>query len=171
MKITLSAGHGANDPGAVSGEHNERDLMTELRDITAKKLQERGHTVKTDGARWENWPLVRALGLVPGADWAIELHTNAAASKGATGIEVVSLPRDKLRAQKIAQAIARVLMLPLRGEGGWIDQTKTARGRLGFVNAGGMVVECFFISNPHDLARYLERKWLVASAIAEAVSS
>jgi N-acetylmuramoyl-L-alanine amidase len=170
MKITITAGHGANDPGAVAGKYTERDLMTELRDITADKLTKAGHAVKTDGARWENWPLVRALGLVPGADWALELHTNAAASTSATGVEVISLPRDKLRAQKVAHAMAEALGLPLRGEGGWIDQTKTARGRLAFVNAGGLIVECFFISNPHDLGRYIERKYLVASAIAEAVS-
>lgn len=169
MKVTLTAGHGANDPGAVAFGYTERDLMTELRDITAAKVVERGHVVKTDGKPWQNLPLVHALTLVPGSDWALELHTNAAGSAGASGVEVVSLPRDKLRAQKIAQAICKVLMIPLRGEGGWIDQTKTARGRLGFVNAGGMVVECFFISNPHDLQKYLERKFLVASAIAEAI--
>lgn len=170
MKITLTAGHGGNDPGAVSGAYTERDLMTELRDITAEKLNALGHTVKTDGARWQNLPLVHALTLVPGSDAALELHTNAAASAGATGVEVISLPRDKAKAQKVAQAIAKVLMIPLRGDGGWIDQTKSARGRLGFVNAGGMVVEVFFISNPHDLARYIERKWMVASAIAGAIT-
>lgn len=170
MKITLTAGHGGKDPGAVAFGHTERDLMTELRDITAAKMEARGHTVKTDGKRWQNLPLVHALSLVPGSDWAIELHTNAAENHGASGVEVISLPRDKLKAQRIAQAIAKVLMLPLRGQGGWIDQTKTARGRLGFVAAGGLVVETFFISNTHDLGRYLERKWLVASAIAEAVT-
>lgn len=59
-----------------------------------------------------------------------------------------------------------MLGLRVRGDAGWIDQTATARGRLGFVRAGGMVVECFFISNPFDLAVYQERKWLVAGAIA-----
>lgn len=169
MKVTLTAGHGGSDPGAVANGQNERDLMTELRDITAGRLRDRGHVVKTDGARWQNLPLVHALTLVPGSDCALELHTNAAASPGATGVEVVSLPRDKLRAQKVAQAIASVLLIPLRGEAGWIDQAKTARGRLGFVNAGGLVVECFFISNPRDLEKYLGRKDMVARAIAEAV--
>lgn len=169
MKITVTAGHGGSDPGAVSGSHNERDLMVQLRDIVATKLRVAGHDVKTDGGKLQNLPLVHALTLVPGADCAIELHMNAAASPKARGVEVVSLRRDKLRAQKIAQAIAKVMDAPLRGDGGWIDQEQTARGRLGFVRAGGLVVEVCFISNHDELYRYLERYWLVATAIADAV--
>lgn len=164
--LTVTAGHGGSDPGAVAGRVCERDLMTELRDIVALKLREGGHTVKTDGARWQNLPLVHALTLVPGSAWAVELHTNASANPAATGVEVVSMPADKGRAQRLAQAIAKVLGLRVRGEAGWIDQTQSARGRLAFVRAGGMVAECFFLSNPVDLATYQERKWLVASAIA-----
>lgn len=168
--IAVTAGHGGSDPGAVAHGVTERDLMTELRDILAIKLREQGHKVRTDGARWQNLPLVHALTLVPGADLAIELHTNAATNPAATGVEVVAMPRDKAKAQLLAKAIAHTLGLRVRGDGGWIDQTQTARGRLGFVRAGGMVVETFFISNPDDLARYQQRKWLVASAIASTLT-
>lgn len=166
MRFAVTAGHGGSDPGAVAGAVCERDLMTELRDIVAVKLRGKGAEVRTDGARWQNLPLVHALTLVPGTDWAIDLHTNASVNHAATGVEVVAMPKDKARAQRLAQAIANVLGLRVRGDAGWIDQTATARGRLGFVRAGGMVVECFFISNPVDLAVYQERKWLVAGAIA-----
>lgn len=170
MKITVTAGHGGSDPGAVANDLIERDLMTELRDITAKKLIAAGHTVRTDGARWQNLPLVHALTLVPGSDVAIELHTNAAANPSAGGVEVVSLERDKARAQHIARAIARVLGIRLRGDGGWIDQAQTARGRLGFVRAGGLVVEVFFLSNRDECVAYIARTWMVASAIAKAAT-
>lgn len=166
MKITVTAGHGDNDPGACRNGQVERDLMTELRDLVAIKLTEAGHHVRTDGARWQNLPLVHALTLVPGAAWAVELHTNSNDNPAATGVEVVSKPSDKARAQRLAKAISEALGLRLRGEGGWIDQSKTARGKLGFVGLGGMVVEVFFISNPSDLAAYQARKWVVASAIA-----
>lgn len=168
--LTVTAGHGGSDPGAVAGPVCERDLMTELRDLVALKLRADGHTVKTDGARWQNLPLVHALTLVPGSDWAVELHTNASTIPAATGVEVVAMPKDKARAQRLAQAIAKVLNLRVRGDAGWIDQTVTARGRLAFVRAGGMVVECFFLSNPVDLAIYQDRKWLVASAIADVMA-
>ena len=71
MKFTVTAGHGAGDPGAVAldGKTTEAALMTELRDIVAAKLMAMGHQVKTDGARWQNLPLVHALTLVPGLMW------------------------------------------------------------------------------------------------------
>lgn len=172
MKFTVTAGHGARDPGAVAadGRTTEAALMTELRDIVAMKLKSMGHQVKTDGDRWMNLPLVHALTLVPGSDVAIELHTNSAESAGARGVEVISLPAQREMARTLARRIAHVLEIPVRGAGGWIDQSQSARGRLGFVRAGGLVVEVFFISNPEELGKYLDRKWLVASAIAESLS-
>ena len=166
MNFTITAGHGDSDPGAVSGPFCERDLMTELRDMVAAYLAAAGHKVKTDGVRWQNLPLVHALTLVPGSDWAVELHTNASVNPAATGVEVISLAKDKQRAQRLARAIAGSLGLRLRGDAGWIDQAQSARGRLGFVRAGGIVAECFFISNPSDLESYQERKSLLADTIA-----
>ena len=134
MKFTITAGHGAGDPGAVAktGE-TEAALMTELREIVAEKLRQAGHTVKTDGARWQNLPLVHALTLVPGSDVAVELHTNSVADVRAKGVEVISLPAQKEMARTIARRIAHTLEIPVRGAGGWIDQSQSARGRLGFV--------------------------------------
>lgn len=172
MNFTVTAGHGDKDPGAVAmdGRTTEAALMTELRDIVAGKLRSAGHEVKTDGAKWENWPLVRALKLIPQSDAAIELHTNASTNPAARGVEVISLPAQKELARELARRIAHTLEIPVRGAGGWIDQSQSARGRLAFVNAGGLIVEVFFISNPSDLARYQDRKWLVASAIAETLA-
>lgn len=171
MKITVTAGHGAGDPGAVAADGTtEAALMTELRDIVAEKLRQAGHTVKTDGSRLQNLPLVHALTLVPGADVAIELHMNAATNTAARGVEVVSLPAQKELARTIARRIAHTLETPVRGAGGWIDQTQTARGRLGFVRMGGLVVEVAFISNPEELHKVRTRLWLVASAIVAAIT-
>lgn len=170
MNVTVTAGHGGTDPGAVYGGTTEAALMTELRDLVAAKLRANGHTVRTDGARWQNLPLVHAMTLVPGADVALELHTNAAANPAATGVEVISLPAQKTQARAVSAAIARVLEIPIRGDGGWIDQSQSARGRLGFVRMGGLVVEVFFLSNPGEHAKYEARKWLVASAIVQSLT-
>jgi N-acetylmuramoyl-L-alanine amidase len=168
---TVTAGHGAADPGAVAktGE-TENALMTELRDIVAAKLRAAGHTVRTDGGWRQNLPLPYAMTLVPGSAAAIELHTNAHTNPAATGVEVISLPSQQALARTIARRIAHVLGLPVRGAGGWIDQSQSARGRLGFVRVGGLVVEVFFLSNPQDLAVYQARKWPVATAIVEALT-
>ena len=170
-KYTVTAGHGANDPGAVAktGE-TENALMTELRDIVASKLKDLGHTVATDGGWRQNLPLPYAMTLVPGSAAAIELHTNASTNPSARGVEVVSLPGQKELARTIARRIAHVLNIPVRGSGGWIDQSETARGRLGFVRVGGLVVEVFFISNPSELSNFQAKKWQVASAIVAALT-
>lgn len=170
MKYVVTAGHGGSDPGAVAGEYREADLMADLRNILALKLRTAGHEVKTDGALLTNLPLASAMALIPGSACAIELHTNAFTKPTARGVECISLPRDRLMAQRIAQGIARVLETAVRGDRGWIDQSQSARGRLGFVRAGGIVVETFFISNPEELAKYQARKWLVATAIVEAMT-
>ncbi len=167
---TVTAGHGGNDPGAVANGVTERDLMTHLRDVVAHKLRARGLTVRTDGEKGVNDPLASAIHLIAGSEVAIELHTNASTNPEARGVEVISLPAQKAQAQRIAAGIARVLNTRLRGDAGWIDQSQSARGRLGFVARGGMVVEVFFISNPAELAAFKHLNWNVATAIVDAVA-
>ncbi len=165
--ITITAGHGGSDPGAIHSGAVERDLMTQLRDITINKLHAMGLPVRGDGARGINEPLANALHLIAGSSVAIELHTNASTNRAARGVEVVALPAHRQLAQRLARAIADVLQEPVRGDGGWVDQSVSPRGRLGFVVRGGLVVETFFLSNPESLAKYQARHWMVATALAD----
>ncbi len=169
MKITVCAGHDPKKPGAFHHGVKEHELMLQLRDIVAAKLIAKGHEVRTDGGRGINLPLLTAMGLVRGSDVAIELHTNAHDNPLAGGVECISLPAQKPWAEAISHGIADVLQIKLRGTNGWIDQSKSARGRLGFVNSGGIIVETFFLSNKIELERYQARFWLVADAIARAI--
>lgn len=169
-RFVVTAGHGNGDPGAVAGVHTEADLMVELRDIVAHKLRNTGHEVVTDGAPRQNWALRLALALIKGREVAVELHMNASTNPLASGVETLSLLKDKALAQRISFNIAKVLGIKLRGEGGWLDQVNSHRGRLAFVTAGGLIVEVAFISNPDELRRYLDRKWTVAGAIADALT-
>lgn len=171
MIIVLAAGHSNTDPGAVAHGVQEATLMAELRNITANKLRQLGHMVYTDGIGTENFPLNKALELIR---WhepqvALELHMNAASNPAATGVETISLPKDKQLAQAISARVAGVLGLRIRGDNGWIDQSQSARGRLGFVNAGGLIHEVAFISNEGDLKATQDKLWLVASAIAKVI--
>ena len=169
MKLVVTAGHSNTDPGAVNGNITEAGLVVQLRNVLALKLRELGHTVITDGVGSDNQPLNTAISLIKTnkPDVAVELHMNASTSPTATGVETISLPKDKLLSQHLSKAIADTLGLKLRGNSGWIDQTQSARGTLGFVNAGGLIVEVAFISNPNDLKVFQERLWLVASALAK----
>lgn len=181
MKFTVTAGHGTppvgkHDPGATwpqgvpNPQYTEAELMAELRNYVAARLRERGHEVRTDGDGRLNRALAAAVALIPGSALALELHTNSVADPRATGVEVVAPPARAAVAQRIAQAIAAVLGIPVRGKGGWIDKTQTARGDNWFVRDGGLVVEVFFLSSARDRAAYLERKHDVAEAIAQAVA-
>lgn len=167
MTILLSAGHSNTDPGAVAGDRRESDIVTEFRNIVASKLRAAGVEVVTDGDGRANLPLAQAIRLARSASLAVEFHCNASIHPAARGVECISLPDKRAVSKRISAAIAGVLGAPLRGEAGWIDQSKSARGKLGFVQAGGVIVELFFLSNPAELAAYEAKKWLVAQAVAD----
>lgn len=166
MKLAICAGHSDSSAGAFANGHSERDLMTQFRDIVARKLRERGHTVWTDGDKGRNLPLKDAVGLIRTADLGVEFHTNAG-SAAARGVETFSLPRHKALSQSLSQAIAAVLDTTVRGEQGWKDQKDSQHKSLAVVNAGGLLVETFFLTNKQELDSYLARYWLVAEAVAK----
>lgn len=167
---TIAAGHSNTDPGAVNGKVKEAELVTNFRNAVSYYLREHGVQVKNDGVGIKNDPLSSAIKLIHGSDVAVEFHMNAAASKQANGVETISLPHDKKLAQDLSAAIANTLGSRLRGDKGWIDQSKSARGRLGYVNAGGLIVELGFISNDDELARFNARYWLAAKAVAKVLA-
>lgn len=164
---TITAGHSNTDPGAVNGKIKEADLVVNFRNAVTHYLREAGLQVKTDGTGAKNDPLSAAVKLIQGSSVAVEFHMNAATSKQANGIETIALPKDKRLAQELSKAVADALGSRLRGDNGWIDQSKSARGRLAYVNAGGLIVELGFISNEDELARFNARYWLAAKAVAK----
>lgn len=164
---TITAGHSNTDPGAVNGKTKEADLVVNFRNAVTHYLREAGLQVKTDGTGAKNDPLSAAVKLIQGSSVAVEFHMNAATSKQANGIETIALPKDKKLAQDLSKAVADALGSRLRGDNGWIDQSKSARGRLAYVNAGGLIVELGFISNEDELVRFNARYWLAAKAVAK----
>ena len=164
---TITAGHSNTDPGAVNGKVKEADQVVNFRNAVTHYLREAGLQVKTDGTGTKNDPLSAAVKLITGSSVAVEFHMNAATSKQANGVETIALPKDKKLAQDLSKAVADALGSRLRGDNGWIDQSKSARGRLAYVNAGGLIVELGFISNEDELARFNARYWLAAKAVAK----
>lgn len=165
--VAVTAGHSNSDPGAVNGKIKESELVTNFRNAVAFYLREAGLATKTDGTNSRNDPLSSALKLIKGSSIAVEFHMNAAASKQANGIETIALPRDKKLAQDLSAAVASALGSRLRGDNGWIDQSKSARGSLAYINAGGLIVELGFISNEAELAAFHARYWIAAKAVAK----
>jgi N-acetylmuramoyl-L-alanine amidase len=170
--VVITAGHGGKDSGAVNGNITEANIATEMRNIIAFYLQ-RDHNIKvtTDGEGNTNLSLVEAIALAKKGELAVEIHTNAAFDARANGVESISSPAKKRYAQGLSAAVSRVLGSKLRGDSGYIDQSKSARGRLGYVNqADGIILELFFISNATELKQYQEKKWLLGKELASTIA-
>ena len=167
--VAVTAGHSNTDPGAVRGSDKEADFVVKVRNAVELYLLRAGLDVKTDGKGGINLPLPDAIKIAKGASTKIEFHLNASDNPKANGIETIALPEDKKLAQAISKAIAGVTGGTLRGKDGWIDQSQSARGKLGFVSNGGLVVELGFLSNPAEFAVLEAKYWLVAQSIADVI--
>ena len=165
--VTVTAGHSNTDPGAVNGKYKEAELVSQFRNAVAYYLREAGIQYKTDGVGILNQDLNAAIKLIKGSSVAVEFHMNAATSKLANGIETIALPKDKKLAQDLSKAVADAFGSRLRGDNGWIDQSQSARGKLGFISNGGLIVELGFISNEEELFQFNARYWSAAKAVAK----
>ena len=169
--IVLTAGHSNTYPGAVNGSDREADIAQDMRNITASILRnDYGLTVKTDGTGKGNMPLREAVKLIHGSDVAIEFHTNAAASKAATGVEALSTLKNKRWCQVLSRAVADATGWKLRGEDGFKPDNAGQHSRLAYAQAGGVILEPFFFSNDADLNRFKLSKWIIWRAGADAVA-
>lgn len=174
--ILLTAGHGGADVGAVNTSyqnktHTESDIACEMRNIVAHILtNDYGLIVKTDGIGKQNLPLKQALLMIKGSHLAIDFHTNASVNKSATGIECLTLPKNKAVAQTLSQAVASVTDWRLRGELGFKPDGAGQHSRLAYARFGGLVFEPFFISNDEDLAIWYAKKWVICRAIADGIA-
>ena len=163
--ILISAGHSTKDPGATGNGYTEADIVTELRNIVSFYLSRANvpHTVDSDSTT-KNLPLAAAIKLARKHQVAVEFHCNASSNPAATGVETLGGPVDMACGAAICKAIAKVLGIKNRGAK---PEASGQHSRLGFVQAGGLIVELFFITNPGDVAVYQAKKWLVGKAIAD----
>lgn len=172
--VVITAGHSNQDSGAVGKDKNgkqvkEAEVAVVLRNAIAFYLKDAGITVKTDGVGTNNDPLSSAIKLIKGSVLAVEIHLNASVNPTAIGIETISLPKDKKISQDISKAIQKVTGSRLRGDQGWIDQSMSARGKLGYVSNGGLIVEVGFLSNTSELHLIQSKAWLIAKEIANVI--
>ena len=174
--VFLSAGHSDKDPGATVTEsrtvnavttrvlRKEADIGVAFRNMVAFYLQRAGVPFELDGTGRQNLPLSVAAARARYHPIGVEFHCNAAAAITATGAECLSGPKDTLLSAQISAAIARSLGIRDRGAK---PENAGQHHRLAFVQAGGIIVELFFLTNPDDLAAYDARCWLAASAVAD----
>lgn len=164
--VTVTAGHSNTDPGAVHKDRTEADVVAECRNIVLHYLLAEDVVTRSDGTGKVNLPLKTAIQLVKGANVAVEFHCNAGPAS-ARGVEALAQPKDKKLAQDLCAAVNGVLGIPVRGDKGYKPEDSGQHSRLGYVSAGGVILELFFISNAAELALWDAKKWLVGKAIAE----
>lgn len=168
MSIFISAGHSNTDPGAVNGTQTEANVVRDMRNMVAHYLREAKVNFKTDGTGLTNLPLKEAGRLAATADIAVEFHCNSFKDASAQGVEALAGVKDKELSRELCSAVSKHMNNTIRGgDGGWKDQGSGQHSRLFFVQKGGIILELFFLSNPKELARWEEVKWLVAREVAE----
>lgn len=160
--IFLSAGHSNTDPGAVAFGRREADIAVEFRNMVAFYLERSDVPHFTDGKGAENWALTKAAKEAKQYNIAVEFHCNAGDAR-ATGVETLSAPKDYALGSKICAAISSQLGIKNRGAK---PEGSGQHKKLAFVQAGGIIVELFFITNKQDVAAYDAKKWLAAREVA-----
>ena len=170
--VTLSAGHSTTDCGAVAKKDGklvkEADLAVKLRNAILHYLQQdKEITTRCDGYGQTNLELKEAIKLIKGSDVSLEVHFNSSTNKTANGVECIALPKDKVLAQNLSKAVSKVTGSRLRGVGGFITQEDSARGKLGYINAGGLILEVSFLSNDSELKVFEEKYWLIGKEVAQ----
>lgn len=166
--IYLSAGHSNSDPGAVAFGRKEADIAVEFRNIVSFYLREMGISHEVDAKGTVNVPLAQTLKRTKAINGTeLEFHCNAAANPQATGCETLQQSKNEALGALICKALSGALKIRNRGAK---PEASGQHARLGFVQAGGIIVELFFITNPNDLAAYDARKWVAAKAVAEVLA-
>lgn len=166
--IFVSAGHSNVDPGAVAFGRREADIAVEFRNLVSFYLTRDGVPHELDGHGTQNLPLATAAARARRHPIGIEFHCNAAGSSTATGAETLSGPKDMKLGAEISAAIAQALAIRDRGAK---PENAGQHSRLAFVQAGGIIVELFFLTNRSDLAAYDARKWVAARDVAAVLTA
>ena len=145
MKVFINAGHGGNDPGAVSKNGTkEKDINLTVSSLLAKQLIALGYDVEfyqqkkslTEVAYTEN---------SSDSDLFISIHCNSATNPNATGLEVLyhsTSVKGKKYAQSIQEELVKYTNLKNRG-----IKPRTDLHVLKKTFAPAVLVELAFLSN------------------------
>ena len=76
--------------------------------------------------------------------------------------------KDKVLCQKLCKGVSEILDTPIRGaDKGWKSQSSGQHSRLAFCEAGGIIMESFFISNDTELQKYFAKREALFDRIAK----
>lgn len=169
--IILSAGHGGNDPGAVSGKYIERDLALELRELIAARLVQAGFKVLKDQNQNKLADTLKWLvGKYSERDILIDIHWNAGQPQ-ANGTEVIIPQTPSVFEQTLATELVNAIHSIGFKNRGVKKESQTARKTLAWMRpkAENILIEVCFISNSGDMNLYINNKEELACLISETI--
>jgi N-acetylmuramoyl-L-alanine amidase len=172
VRIFLSAGHGAGDPGASAGGTTESAQLMKMRDAAVKEMRSRGLDILwvpdtldlKQTIHWINDNSRRG-------DVALEIHADALSNTKVRGASIYYIDSNTQRrtdAELVLQALLKAVPeLPSRGAK---PDTATGVGRLGFcrqIDIPSMLLELGFLTNPEDRALMQNKRQDFARGIAD----
>lgn len=167
MKIFINAGHGGNDPGAVSKNGNkEADITKKVSALLAYNLILNGYIVEyfqqeksfTEVSKAEN---------ISNSDLFISIHCNAAANKTANGVEVLYYPtsgKGKKYAQQVQSELVSITKLRDRG-----IKARTDLHVLKRTKAPAILAELAFLSNEQEEKLLTDNPEMFANALLQGI--
>lgn len=167
VKIFVNAGHGGQDPGAISKNGTkEKDICLNISSILVKKLILKGFQVEFFQQEQSVYEISKAENKSK-ADIFISIHCNASVNPKANGIETLYHPVSKLAknlAQEINNSLCEVIGLKNRG----IKERKNLHV-LNRTYAPAVLIECAFLSNPSEECFLQYRAESFADAILQGI--
>jgi N-acetylmuramoyl-L-alanine amidase len=180
MKVTIDAGHGGHDPGAISNGVNEKDINLILALLLREELLAYGHNVVmtresdiypslTQRARTSN---------KNNSDLFVSIHCNAAMNEMASGFEVWTSSGDT-DADDYAEAVINSFSksfpnIKLRRDfsDGDADQERDFTV-LAETTCPAILIESGFITNTDDRTRLVSPQWQrdFITTVAEAINN
>lgn len=164
--IFINAGHWNNDSGATIGQHMERDIVKDIRDIIKDKMPYAKFVPDDldlkDSIKWINKQAKET-------DIAIDIHLNCNKNKQMRGTECYYYKSKEL-AKILSLSVSNRLGIP---NGGAKPDTLSFVGSLGFcrdLKCQSVVLEGGYMSNMLDLEIILNGKEKIAQGIYEAVA-
>ena len=167
MKIFINAGHGGNDPGAVSKKGTkEADITKKVSSLLACQLIQKGFNIEFFQQK-NSFTEVSEAENTSKSDLFISIHCNSWTDSKANGVEVLHYPTST-KGIKLARLVQNELVEATTLK----DRGIKARSDLHVIRrtkATAILVELAFLSNPEEEKLLLEEPKIFADAIAEGI--
>jgi len=150
IKIFIDPGHGGRDPGAVRYELQEKDANLTIALKLKSKLEANGFVVimRRTNDTYHTLDQIVNMANSSGADIFLSIHNNASISSAAHGTETYWCSNGVNGSSQLASAIQSSLLSQI---GTTNRGVKTANFRvIKNTNMPAALVECAFVSNPHE---------------------